>query len=144
MHVLLRVAGGLGVDGGLVVGLRLARHPAVAPQRGYVGEDLQDLGLVGQQPRVVGGQPGARGGEPLQLPPGLGLVDVEAEHQRAQGHERVVGTPDCLGWIGVAAGRVGQRAQISPAPGNPGLRLRGLIRRGLDQEQLGAGSPPGC
>ena len=113
VHVLLRIAGGLGVDGGLVVGLRLVRHPAVAPQRGHVGEDLQDVGFAGQQPRVVGGQLGSRGGQPLQLPPGLGLVDVEAEHQGAQGRQRVVGG---LGWIGVVAGRAGQRAQISPDP----------------------------
>ena len=147
VHVLLRVAGGLGVHGGLVVGPRLVRYPAVAPQRGHVGEDLQDLGLGGQQPRIVGGQFGSRGGQPSQLPPGLGLLDVEAEHQGTKRRQRVGGVPRGVGRIGVASGPAGQRAQIGPdrltplapvAPWDPGIRLRGLIRRRLDPEQLGA------
>ena len=104
VHVLLRIAGGLVVDGGLVVGLRLARHPAAPPQRGHVREGLQDLGLACQHLRVVSGQLGTRGGQPLQLPPGLVLVGVIAEHQRTQRRQRVRGG---LGRIGVGAVRAG-------------------------------------
>ena len=141
VHVLLRVAGGLVVDGGLVVGLRLARHPAVPPQRGHVREDLQDLGLAGEQPRVVGRPLGAPGGQPPQLPPGLSLVDVIAEHEGTQRHQRVSRRPGRIGVLGI---RSGQRAQISPDPVDPRLRLRGLIRRGLDHGAAWRRSPPGC
>ena len=113
VHVLLRVPGGLGVDRGLVVGLRLAGHPAAPPQRRHVGEDLQDPGLAGQQPGVVGGQFGPRRGQPLQLPPGLGLVDVEAEHQAPQRNQRVRGHG---GRILLVRWFPAQRAQISANP----------------------------
>ena len=103
---LLWVAGGLGVDGGAVGGLAVG-DALVARQRRQVGEDLQDADLGGEGARVVVGQLLAGRGEPGQQRPGLALVDVEAQHQRAQRGERVGGTGRRIG---------GGRGVASPPP----------------------------
>ena len=138
MQVLLLVVGGLGVHRGLGVGFvreSLGGPPAVAPQRGQVGEDPQDLGFAGQPPAVAGRKLRSRGGQQAQLPPGLVCVDVEAEHHGAQGGQRV---GRGRGWVRLVPTRPGERGQV-----DPGLRLAavtvpelGIL---LDPEQLGAG-----
>ena len=135
VQVLLLVVSGLGVHRGLVVSFGLAGHPAVAPQRGNVGEDPQDAGLAGQQPGVTGRKLRSRGGQPLQLPSGLVPVDIEAEHHGAQGRQRVGSGGRRVVFV---AARAGQRAQV-----DPGLRLPAAVRLEflilLDPDQLGAG-----
>jgi hypothetical protein len=133
VEVLLRVARGVGR--GLLAGVGLVGHPAVAGQRAQVGEDLQDLGLAVQLPGVTGGQRGPRRRQAVQELARLVLADVEAEHQRAQGGQRV-GHGHGLVWPGHRA----QRGQVGPLAR---LRLPAvpdgvLARVWFDPDQLGA------
>jgi hypothetical protein len=135
VQVLLLVVGGLGVNRGLIVGLGFPRHPAITPERGYIGEDLQDRGLGGQQTWVADGQPGPRDGQPPQLPGRLPLVDVVAQHHRAQRGQRV---GSGRRGIPVVFGNAGQRAQVGPCPLGAGLPAAAGCRVLLDPDQLGA------
>ena len=133
VEVLLRVAGGLLVDGG-VVDLAAALEAPVAREGREVGDGAQDVDLVVQHVRVVRGQLVAGAVEGGEQRAGLALVDVVPEDEGVQGIERVVGPRPGVGPVGVGDGR-GERGEAHAVRAGAAA---GVVGVGLEPDEPGA------